>query len=199
MIILATSYYSKLNKGVCAAHPFLKTHCLCIPLHCRRSKGLHTVMKSTLFHISPGKNNRLFFFFYHMLSLIFPWWYCLLVFFGFQKYYTTFYYLALNFPDILKSLLSCFPAAFLSISAGISPRSVLDTHFFPLLTNDYFHWQSEGLGNQKNLSFESQLCYWLYLSSLNRPWTLWALFCHVQMRLIILSQRSDLQNKHYQV
>ena len=62
VIILATSYYSKLNKGVCAAHTFLKTHCLCIPLHCRRSKGLHTVMKSTLFHISPGKNNRLFFF-----------------------------------------------------------------------------------------------------------------------------------------
>lgn len=149
MIILATSYYSKLNKGVCAAHPFLKTHCLCIPLHCRRSKGLHTVMKSTLFHISPGKNNRLFFFFYHMLSLIFPWWYCLLVFFGFQKYYTTFYYLVLNFLDILKSLLSCFPTAFLSISAGISPRSVLDTQFFPLLTNDYLPlakwrpWESE--------------------------------------------------------
>lgn len=148
MIILATSYYSKLNKGVCAAHTFLKTHCLCIPLHCRRSKGLHTVMKSTLFHISPGKNNRLFFF-HHMLSLIFPWWYCLLVFFGFQKYYTTFYYLVLNFLDILKSLLSCFPIAFLSISAGISPRSVLDSQFFPLLTNDYLPlakwrpWESE--------------------------------------------------------
>lgn len=62
VIILATSYYFKLNNGVCAAHPFLKTHCLCIALHCRRSKGLHTVMKSILLHMSLGKNNRLFFF-----------------------------------------------------------------------------------------------------------------------------------------
>lgn len=136
MIILATSYYFKLNKGVCAAHPFLKTHGLCIPLHCRRSKGLHTVMKSTLLQAALA-NIIDFFFFYHMLSLIFPWWYCLLIFFGFQKHYTTFYYLVLYFLDILKSLLSCFPTAFLSISAGISPRSVPHSQFFPLLTNGY--------------------------------------------------------------
>lgn len=84
-----------------------------------------------------------------MSPLIFPWWYCLLIFFGFQKYHTTLYYLVLYFLDILKSLLSCFPTAFLSISVGISPTSVLDSQFFPLLANGYLSlikwrpWESE--------------------------------------------------------